>query len=157
MDKIGTVTYENRVFMHNLSYDCDEEDIKNWLKAMKDVEPLSVSMLTNPRVNKPSGAAYVTLTNESDLEAVISLDCQEFNGRKLFINKDHDNFHLKRFVEKIGGLSFKLDEYGDPVIRFCGLFLVKVGHTYDAQDISGPQMFSCQVASKSISVLELGI
>ena len=58
MDKIGTVTYENRVFMHNLSYDCDEEDIKNWLKAMKDVEPLSVSMLTNPRVNKPSGAAY---------------------------------------------------------------------------------------------------
>ena len=81
---------------------------------------------------------YVTLTNESDLEAVISLDCQEFNGRKLFINKDHDNFHLKRFVEKIGGLSFKLDEYGDPVIRFCGLFLVKVGHTYDAQDLSGP-------------------
>ena len=58
MDRIGSVVYENRIFIHNLSYDCTEQDIKDFFKDNKGVDVNSVSMLMNPRINKPSGAAY---------------------------------------------------------------------------------------------------
>ena len=54
------------------------------------------------------------LQSEEELSALLELDTSEFMGRRLFINKDHDNYQLKRFVEKIGGMSFKLDDLGDP-------------------------------------------
>lgn len=58
----------------------------------------------------------MTVSSPEGVDAVVSCDCNEDLGRRMFINKDHDNYHLKKFLQKIGGLSFKLDSYGNPQI-----------------------------------------
>lgn len=57
MNRIGQVTYENRVFIHNLSFDVTEDQLKDYFTS-KNVDVVSVDLLNNPKMNKPSGAAY---------------------------------------------------------------------------------------------------
>ena len=108
--------YPNRVLLANLDYKATEQDIETFFKQEKNIDCLSCEVLMNPKVQKPSGAAYVSFTNEEDTQAVVEMDGSPMNGRKLFVNLCSDNSQLKRFLSRIGGLSYRLRDDGNPEI-----------------------------------------
>ena len=54
-----------------------------------------------------------------DLEKALAVDGQEFKGRKMWVNKDNDNFHIQRFVKRIG-VSFRINPKGKPELCEVG-------------------------------------
>lgn len=93
---------ENKIFVHNLTFDTDEAALRAFFQQGANIDPVSVSILLNPKHGKPSGSAFCTFANSAEVEAAVSLDSVECGGRKAFISEDTDNRKLLSFCQRIG-------------------------------------------------------
>ena len=61
-------SYENRVFLHNLSYDVTQEDLINFFIEQGICPNPNVTVMTNPRNKKPAGCAIVQFASAEEVE-----------------------------------------------------------------------------------------
>ena len=75
-----------------------------------------VVMLEDPETNKSIGAAYLDCGRDGKAEDLLPLNGEQFDGRKVFIQKDSNNEHIKKFAEKKGySVDFR-GKYGQAVL-----------------------------------------
>ena len=109
---VCTSRKDRRVFIHNMSYDVNWGNLKDYLKDA-GTEGGFVEFLTKED-GSAAGAAVVDFKTDQEVEKVLTLDGNDFKGRKLFVNRDVDCFHLRRWCEK-HGFDFFMDERGNGV------------------------------------------
>jgi len=95
-----------------MSYDVNWGNLKDYLKDA-GTEGGFVEFLTKED-GTAAGAAVVDFKTDQEVEKVLTLDGNDFKGRKLFVNRDVDCFHLRRWCEK-HGFDFFMDERGNKV------------------------------------------
>jgi len=127
-----------RVFVHNLSYDTKEEDLANFFIEQGICPDPQITIMMHPRNKKPAGCALVMFASTEEVEKAMSYDNHQFQGRKLYVNKDHDNHHIRRFCSKFR-LDFKLNEAGQPELCEAGLEKPTVGG--DNSQANGKRLF----------------
>lgn len=104
---------QRRIFVHNMSYEVTFQDLKDYFTNEAGCGSGFVEMLPNPKTGKPSGGAIVEFRTPEEVEKAVACDTNELKGRKLFINKEPDTFHLRRFCDKFG-FDFKMNNRGKP-------------------------------------------
>ena len=93
--------------------------------------------LNSGRVSKRS--SYLTSNQKSENKNLTRFyDNHQFQGRKLYVNKDHDNHHIRRFCSKFR-LDFKLNESGQPELCEAGLEKPTIGG--DNSQANGKRLF----------------
>ena len=117
--KSGSLRSDRRVFIINLPFEEPWQAIRDWFKETINCEDAFVQMHNHPVTGAPMGAAHVEFRTVEDCDAAAARSTEEYKGRKIIINKDTDNMHLKVWCRK-KNLSFRMDRQFKPVLEALG-------------------------------------
>jgi len=112
---VVTKKKDRRVFFHNIAFDVVWTDLKDYLKDA-GTEGGFVEFLRKED-GSGAGGALVDFRSDEEIETALKVDGQEFKGRKMFVNRDPDGFHLGRWCKK-HGYDFKMDDHGNKIKLF---------------------------------------
>ena len=74
-----------RIYVGNLPYTSNEEDVRQLFAAYGDV--VSCALPTDRETGRPRGFGFVEMSNEYATKAIQELDGQDFGGRTLRVNE----------------------------------------------------------------------
>jgi RNA recognition motif-containing protein len=74
-----------KIYVGNLSFDTDEETLRNAFAAHGDVE--EVAVITDRDTGRPRGFAFVTMPDNEARAAIDALNGKELDGRTLNVNE----------------------------------------------------------------------
>ncbi len=74
-----------RIYIGNLPYTSNEEDVRQLFAAYGDV--VSCALPTDRETGRPRGFGFVEMSNEDATKAIQELDGQDFGGRSLRVNE----------------------------------------------------------------------
>lgn len=117
-DKGGKGRSSCTVYLGNLSYECDAQDIAEFFEK-RDVKVTSVRIPRDSSTNRVKGFGYAELSNKEDLEHALSLDGEMLRGRAVKVDqaKDKDdarNDHYSRDRDgRFRGGNFHDDRHRD--------------------------------------------
>lgn len=74
-----------RIYVGNLPYTSNEEDVRQLFAAYGDV--VSCALPTDRETGRPRGFGFVEMSNEDATKAIQGLDGQDFGGRTLRVNE----------------------------------------------------------------------
>ena len=115
-EKPRTLRSDRRVFIINLPFDEPWQSLRDWFKETINCEDAFVSLIKHPVNGNSTGAAHVEFRTVEDCEAAAARSTEEYKGRKIIINKDSDNMHLKVWCRK-KNFSFRMDKQFKPIIE----------------------------------------
>jgi len=76
---------QNKLYVGNLSFDSNEDDITDAFSAYGTVT--SVNVITDRETGRPRGFAFVEMGSDAEAQAAIEgLDGQQLGGRSLRVN-----------------------------------------------------------------------
>lgn len=76
---------QNKLYVGNLSFDSNEDDITDAFSAYGTVT--SVNVITDRETGRPRGFAFVEMSSDAEAQAAIEgLDGQQLGGRSLRVN-----------------------------------------------------------------------
>ena len=74
-----------RIYIGNLPYTSNEEDVRQLFAAYGDV--VSCALPTDRETGRPRGFGFVEMSNEDATKAIQELDGQDFGGRSLRVKE----------------------------------------------------------------------
>ena len=74
-----------KIYVGNLSFDTNEETLRNTFAAHGEVEDIAV--ITDRETGRPRGFAFVTMPDSAARTAIEALNGQELDGRTLNVNE----------------------------------------------------------------------
>ena len=74
-----------KIYVGNLSFDTNEDSLRNAFAAHGDVE--EVAVITDRDTGRPRGFAFVTMPDSAARTAIDALNGQELDGRTLNVNE----------------------------------------------------------------------
>ena len=74
-----------KIYVGNLSFDTNEESLRNAFAAHGDVE--EVAVITDRDTGRPRGFGFVTMPDSAALAAIDALNGKELDGRTLNVNE----------------------------------------------------------------------
>jgi RNA recognition motif-containing protein len=78
---------QKKLYIGNLSYDASENDLRGFIEE-KGVTPQEIRIISDKYTGKSKGFGFAEFETEEQAQAAITaLNEQEFNGRKLTVNK----------------------------------------------------------------------
>ena len=67
-------SFSNRLFLHNLSYDVQQQDLVNFFIEQGVSPDPKITLMMNPRNKKPAGCAIVQLNTSEEIEKASAYD-----------------------------------------------------------------------------------
>ena len=77
-----------KLYVGNLSYEVNEQDLEDLFKEFGDTN--SVRLIKDRETGRSKGFAFVEFANDSQAQAALKLDGDEFKGRRLKVNVARD-------------------------------------------------------------------
>ncbi|MHC4067092.1 MAG: RNA recognition motif domain-containing protein [Planctomycetota bacterium] len=74
-----------KIYVGNISFDTNEESLRNAFAAHGDVEEIAV--ITDRDTGRPRGFAFVTMPDNAARAAIEALNGRELDGRTLNVNE----------------------------------------------------------------------
>ena len=74
-----------KIYVGNLSFDTNEDSLRNAFAAHGDVE--EVAVITDRDTGRPRGFAFVTMPDSAARAAIEALNGKELDGRTLNVNE----------------------------------------------------------------------
>ncbi len=74
-----------KIYVGNLSFDTNEDSLRNAFAAHGDVE--EVAVITDRDTGRPRGFAFVTMPDSAARAAIEALDGKDLDGRTLKVNE----------------------------------------------------------------------
>ena len=74
-----------KIYVGNLSFDTNEDALRNAFAAHGEVE--DVAVITDRETGRPRGFAFVTMPDSAARAAIEALNGQELDGRTLNVNE----------------------------------------------------------------------
>ena len=75
----------NKVYVGNLNYKLTEEDLREFFTSCGEIQDCKI--ITDFNTGQSKGFAFITFSQEAEMEKAIELNGEELEGRKLFVNK----------------------------------------------------------------------